>query len=59
MMGKSSRFGKVDKKKESNPGPGSYKVDSKFDGRLSSFGKINNKFEVYRYPEPGPGSYQI
>lgn len=46
-MSKSSRFGSSAK---DTPGPGSYKQKGQFDGRHSSFGKLNNKPEVYRYP---------
>lgn len=55
-MGKSNRF-KDNNNHNDTPGPGSYKVTKKFDGRHSSFGKINKKPEIYKYPEPGPASY--
>jgi len=40
-MGKSSRF--ENRRKLETPGPGSYDVCTKFDGRKSGFGKINKK----------------
>lgn len=55
-MSKSSRFGSSAK---DTPGPGSYKQKTQFEGRQSTFGKLNNKAEVYRQPQPGPGSYQV